>query len=96
LRADVARESGRANTLQTQNNTLQTDLARETGRANSLQTTLDTRDATIRTQTATIANRNDVIEQIRNVIEGTNLADMGYNQQVESVSRMQRALQLLN
>jgi chromosome segregation ATPase len=97
LQANLERETGRANTLQTQNNTLQTNLERETGRANTLQDQLTTRDATIRTQTATIANRNAVVEQIRNIIQGGKaLDDITFNELRESTERIQAALQSLN
>jgi len=87
----------RAETLQTQNGALQTNLERETGRANTLQEQLNTRDNTIRSQTATIANRNAVVEQIRNVIQGGKaLEDMSFNELNDSLSRIQRALQSLN
>jgi chromosome segregation ATPase len=80
----------RAETLQTQNNTLQTNLERETGRANTLQ-------ANVTRQNATIANRNDVVEQIRNIIQGGKaLDDMSYNELRESTARIQAALQSLN
>jgi chromosome segregation ATPase len=97
LQTDVARENNRANNLQTQNNTLQTDVARENNRANTLQEQLNTRDNTIRTQTATITNRNAVVEQIRNIIQGGKaLDDMTFNELRESTARIQAALQSLN
>ena len=76
--------------------TLQADVARESGRANSLQEQVNTRDNTIRTQTATIANRNDCIEQIQNVIRGRSIADMTIGELSDSLSRIQNALQSLN
>jgi len=80
----------RATTLQAQNETLQTNLERETGRANTLQTN-------VTRQNATIANRNDVVEQIRNIIQGGKaLDDMSYNELRESTARIQAALQSLN
>jgi hypothetical protein len=76
---------------------LRADITRESGRANTLQEQLNTRDNTIRIQTATIANRNDCIEQIRNVIQGgKDFEDMSINELRESTARIQRALQSLN
>jgi len=90
LQADIDRERTRANSLEAQNGTLQADVARESGRANSLQTN-------VTRQEAVIANRNDCIEQIRNIIQGGKaLDDMSYNELRESTARIQAALQSLN
>jgi len=97
LRADIDRERTRANSLQTQTENLQADVTRETRRAASLQEQLNTRDNTIRNQTATIANRNAFVDQIRNVIQGgKDIDDMSFNELRESTARIQRALQTLN
>jgi len=87
---------GRVTTLQTENRTLQADVTRESGRANSLQDQLNTRDTTIRNQTATITNRNDCIEQIQQIIQGRSIADMTIGELSDSLSRIQNALQTLN
>jgi chromosome segregation ATPase len=80
----------RVETLQTQNSALQANLERETGRANTLQ-------ANVTRQEATIANRNAVVEQIRNIIQGGRaLDDITFNELRESTERIQRALQSLN
>jgi Skp family chaperone for outer membrane proteins len=97
LRADIDRERTRANNLQTQAENLQVNLERETGRANNLQTQLNARDNTIRTQTATITNRNDCLEQIRNIVQGGKaFEDMSINELRESTARIMAALQSLN
>jgi peptidoglycan hydrolase CwlO-like protein len=85
-----------ATALERRVETLHADVARESGRANSLQEQVNTRDNTIRTQTATIANRNDCLEQIQNVIRGRSIADMTIGELSDSLSRIQNALQSLN
>jgi chromosome segregation ATPase len=70
--------------------TLQADVDRERTRVNTLQTN-------VTRQEATIANRNAVVEQIRNIIQGGKaLDDMSYNELRESTARIQAALQSLN
>ena len=97
LRADVARESGRATSLQAQIDTLRADVTRENGRANSLQEQLNTRDTTIRNQTATIANRNAFVEQIQGVFQGgKTFGEMSIDELRDSSTRIQAALQSLN
>jgi len=94
----TARDSAaqRVETLQTQNTTLTANVNRETQRANTLQETVAARDTTIRSQTATITNRDACIQQIQQVLQGKVLADMSFNELNDSLTRIQAALQTLN
>jgi len=93
---NVATLERRAETLQTQNATLTANVNRETQRANTLQETVAARDTTIRSQTATISNRDACIQQIQQVLQGKVLADMSFNELNDSLTRIQTALQTLN
>jgi len=90
LRADIARETGRANTLQTQTETLRTERDQARTQASNLQ-------AEVTRQSATIANRNAFVDQVRGVVQGgKTFGEMTVDELRDSSVRIQNALQALN